>query len=116
MSLFGKNIKSMDNLFTHTLQDIYYAENQILKALPEMVQKASNPKLKTALKSHFEETKKHVKRLEEVFRMCGQNPKGVQLSGDRRHHRGSAGHGGRRRRQQRARCSAGCGRAGGGAL
>ena len=57
MSLFGKNIKSMDNLFTHTLRDIYYAENQILKALPEMVQKASNPKLKTAFKSHLEETK-----------------------------------------------------------
>ena len=78
MSLFGKNIKSMDNLFTHTLRDIYYAENQILKALPEMVQKASNPKLKTAFKSHLEETKMHVKRLEDVFRMCGQDPKGVE--------------------------------------
>jgi ferritin-like metal-binding protein YciE len=78
MSLFGKDIKSMDNLFTHTLQDIYYAENQILKALPEMVQKASNPQLKTAFKSHLEETKTHVKRLEDVFRMCGQDPKGVE--------------------------------------
>ena len=78
MSLFGKNIKSMDNLFTHTLRDIYYAENQILKALPEMVQKASNPKLKTAFKSNLEETKMHVKRLEDVFRMCGQDPKGVE--------------------------------------
>src|SRR4051794_14140449 len=78
MSLFGKDIKSMDNLFTHTLQDIYYAENQILKALPEMVQKASNPQLKSAFKSHLEETKAHVKRLEDVFRMCGQDPKGVE--------------------------------------
>jgi ferritin-like metal-binding protein YciE len=78
MSLFGKDIKSMDNLFTHTLQDIYYAENQILKALPEMVQKASNPQLKSAFKSHLEETKTHVKRLEDVFRMCGQDPKGVE--------------------------------------
>jgi ferritin-like metal-binding protein YciE len=78
MSLFGKDIKSMDNLFTHTLQDIYYAENQILKALPEMVQKASNPQLRSAFKSHLEETKTHVKRLEDVFRMCGQSPKGIE--------------------------------------
>jgi ferritin-like metal-binding protein YciE len=78
MSLFGKDIKSMDNLFTHTLQDIYYAENQILKALPEMAQKATNPQLKTAFKSHMQETKTHVKRLEDVFRMCGQDPKGVE--------------------------------------
>ena len=48
MSLFGKDIETMDNLFVHTLQDIYYAEKQILKALPEMEQKASNSQLKTA--------------------------------------------------------------------
>jgi ferritin-like metal-binding protein YciE len=77
MSLFGKDIKSMDNLFTHTLQDIYYAEKQILKALPEMEQKASNPQLKSAFKSHLEETRTHVTRLEDVFRMAGQDPKGV---------------------------------------
>ena len=77
MGLFTKDIKSMDNLFTHTLQDIYYAENQILKALPEMEQKASNPQLKSAFKSHLAETRQHVKRLEDVFRMAGQEPKGV---------------------------------------
>src|SRR3569833_1763408 len=57
MSLFGKDIETMDNLFVHTLQDIYYAEKQILKALPDMEQKESNPQLKTAIKSHLEETK-----------------------------------------------------------
>jgi ferritin-like metal-binding protein YciE len=77
MSLFGKDIKSMENLFTHTLQDIYYAEKQILKALPDMEQKASNPQLKSAFKSHLEETRTHVKRLEDVFRMSGQEPKGI---------------------------------------
>ena len=77
MSLFGKDIETLDNLFVHTLQDIYYAEKQILKALPEMEQKASNAQLKTAFKSHFEETKSHVKRLEQVFKMNGQEPKGV---------------------------------------
>jgi ferritin-like metal-binding protein YciE len=77
MSLFGKDIETMDNLFVHTLQDIYYAEKQILKALPEMEQKASSPQLKTAFKSHLEETKGHVKRLEQVFKMHGHEPKGV---------------------------------------
>ncbi len=77
MSLFGRDIETMDNLFVHTLQDIYYAERQILKALPEMEQKASNAQLKTAFKSHLEETKGHVKRLEQVFEMQGQEPKGV---------------------------------------
>lgn len=77
MGLFSKDIKSMDNLFTHTLQDIYYAEKQILKALPDMEQKASNPQLKSAFKAHLAETRQHVKRLEDVFRMAGQEPKGV---------------------------------------
>jgi ferritin-like metal-binding protein YciE len=77
MSLFGKDIKSMENLFTHTLQDLYYAEKQILKALPEMEQKASNPQLKSAFKSHLQETRTHVKRLEDVFHMSGQEPKGI---------------------------------------
>src|SRR3569833_1413136 len=77
MGLFTKDIKTMDNLFTHTLQDIYYAEKQILKALPDMEQKASNPQLKSAFKSHLAETRQHVKRLEDVFRMAGQEPKGV---------------------------------------
>ena len=77
MGLFTKDIKSMDDLFTHTLQDIYYAEKQILKSLPDMEEKASNPQLKSAFKSHLEETRQHVKRLEDVFRMAGQEPKGV---------------------------------------
>ena len=46
MGLFSKDIKTMDNLFVHQLQDIYYAEKQILKALPEMIGKATDPKLK----------------------------------------------------------------------
>jgi ferritin-like metal-binding protein YciE len=77
MSLFGKDIATMDNLFVHTLQDIYYAEKQILKALPEMEQKASSTQLKSAFKSHLEETKGHVTRLEQVFKMHGQEPKGI---------------------------------------
>jgi ferritin-like metal-binding protein YciE len=43
MGLFSKDIATMDDLFVHMLQDIYYAEQQILKALPTMIQKASDP-------------------------------------------------------------------------
>jgi len=77
MGIFSKDIKKMDDLFVHTLRDIYYAEQQIVKALPEMIEKASNSELKAAFKSHLEETKGHVKRVEEVFRMHGVEAKGV---------------------------------------
>jgi hypothetical protein len=40
MGIFSKDIETMDDLFVHTLRDIYYAENQILKALPDMIEKA----------------------------------------------------------------------------
>lgn len=77
MGLFSKDIKTMDDLFVHTLRDIYYAEQQIVKALPEMIEKASSTELKNAFKHHLEETKGHVKRVEEVFRMHGVEAKGV---------------------------------------
>ena len=77
MGLFSKDIKTMDDLFLHTLQDIYYAENQIVKALPEMIEKASDANLKQGFKSHLQETKNHVKRLEQVFKMHGVDVKGV---------------------------------------
>ena len=77
MDLFTKNIKTMDDLFVHTLRDIYYAENQILKALPEMIEKATDSKLKQAFQSHLGETKVHVQRVEQVFKMHGVDAKGV---------------------------------------
>src|SRR3712207_2484143 len=77
MALFSKSIKTMDDLFVHTLQDIYYAENQIVKALPKMIEKASAPELKQAFQTHLTETEGQIRRLEEVFRMHGQQPKGV---------------------------------------
>ncbi len=77
MGLFSKDIKTMDDLFVHTLQDIYYAEKQIEQALPKMVDKASSPALKAAFEQHLTETKGHVERLERVFEMHGAKPKGV---------------------------------------
>jgi ferritin-like metal-binding protein YciE len=77
MGMFTRDIKTMDDLFVHTLRDIYYAEKQITKALPKMIAKAVSPELKRAFQTHLTETEGQVRRLEEVFRMHGQQPKGV---------------------------------------
>jgi len=77
MGFFSKDIKTMDDLFVHTLRDIYYAENQILKALPEMIEKATDPQLKQSFQMHLGETKNQVTRVEQVFKMHGVEAKGV---------------------------------------
>jgi len=76
MGLLSSPIKTMDDLYLHQLQDIYYAETKITKALPKMISKASNAALKTAFEKHLGETETHVKRLEEVFRILGKSAKG----------------------------------------
>src|SRR3979411_691208 len=78
MGLFTKDIQTMDDLFLHGLQDIYYAENQIVKSLPKMIEKATNRDLTKGLKDHLEETEKQVARLDQVFKLLGQEPKGVK--------------------------------------
>jgi ferritin-like metal-binding protein YciE len=77
MGIFTKDIKTMDDLFLHRLQDIYYAENQITKALPDMIKKATNQDLKTGFRTHLEETKAQIGRLEKVFQKLGKEPKGT---------------------------------------
>jgi ferritin-like metal-binding protein YciE len=77
MGLFSKDIQSMDDLFVHTLRDIYYAEKQIVKALPEMIEKAHDPQLKHGFQSHLRETENHVKRLDQVFERLGEKAQGI---------------------------------------
>lgn len=77
MGLFSKDIQSMDDLFMHTLQDIYYAENRIAKSLPDMIGKVTNPELKQGLQSHLHETQQHVSRLEQVFKMLNTKASSV---------------------------------------
>jgi ferritin-like metal-binding protein YciE len=77
MGIFSKDIKSMDDLFRHTLADIYYAEQQIVKALPEMVKKANDPQLKDGFQTHLRESEMHVKRLEQAFQKLAVKAKGV---------------------------------------
>jgi ferritin-like metal-binding protein YciE len=77
MGLFSKDIQNMNDLFVHTLRDIYYAEKQIVKTLPTMIEKASDPQLKDGFRNHLRETENHVKRLEQVFQNIGQKAQGV---------------------------------------
>jgi ferritin-like metal-binding protein YciE len=77
MGLFTRDIKTMNDLFVHQLQDIYYAEQQLVKALPKMAEKAAEPQLKQGFLSHLDETKNHVKRLEQVFQMQGIQVKAI---------------------------------------
>jgi ferritin-like metal-binding protein YciE len=77
MGLFTKDIRTMNDLFVHQLQDIYYAEKQLVKALPKMADKATDPQLKQGFMSHLKETEGHVKRLEDVFRMHNAQIKAV---------------------------------------
>jgi ferritin-like metal-binding protein YciE len=77
MGLFTKDIKTMDDLFPHTLQDIYYAENKIVKSLPDMIANANDAQLKSGLQSHLGETNGHVQRLEQVFQMLGKQATSV---------------------------------------
>jgi ferritin-like metal-binding protein YciE len=77
VGIFTKDIKTMEDLFLHTLKDIYYAENQITKALPKMIDKATNRDLTAGLQAHLEETKKQIERLDQVFEMLGKKPEGT---------------------------------------
>ena len=69
-------IKNLSDLFEHTLKDIYYAEKQIVKALPKMVKAADSSELAHAFESHLEETKEQIVRLEKVFEMLGKKAAG----------------------------------------
>ncbi|WP_377848650.1 ferritin-like domain-containing protein [Bosea sp. UC22_33] len=68
--------KPLDDLFHDMLKDVYYAEKQILKALPKMAKAAKSPELKKAFETHREETEGHVERLGEVFELIGKAPRG----------------------------------------
>jgi ferritin-like metal-binding protein YciE len=78
MGLFTKDIETMDELLLHGLKDIYYAENQIVKSLPKLIEKATNRELTKGLQDHLEETKNQIGRLDQVFKKLGQEPQGVE--------------------------------------
>ncbi len=72
------SIKSLEDLFEHTLQDIYFAENHIHKSLPKVIDHVSNPELKKLFEAHRKETKGHIERLEKVFEALGKKASGEE--------------------------------------
>ncbi|MEH3157658.1 MAG: ferritin-like domain-containing protein [Sphingomonas taxi] len=77
MGLFSKDIATFQDLYIHQLEDIYYAEQQITKALPKMIDKATDPQLRQGFEQHLRETEGQIERLRRVFELEGMQPKGV---------------------------------------
>jgi ferritin-like metal-binding protein YciE len=77
MGLLSKDIATFDDLFVHALQDIYYAEHQLTKAIPKMAAKATNPELKAGFEKHLAETEGQIARLDRVFDLYGQKAKQI---------------------------------------
>jgi ferritin-like metal-binding protein YciE len=69
-------MKSLQDLFVNLLKDMYYAEKQILKALPKMAKKADSEQLRQAFEHHLKETQGQIERLEQVFALCALKPAG----------------------------------------
>lgn len=78
MGWFTSDIKTIEDLFMHSLQDIYYAEHQIEKALPEMIAKASDGELKKGFRTHLKQTKGKIKRLNQAFKKLKTKPEGTK--------------------------------------
>jgi ferritin-like metal-binding protein YciE len=75
MGIFtSEQFNSLSELFEHELKDLYDAEHRLTDALPQMVDKASNPTLKQAFETHLHETQRHVERLQSIFEQIGIEP------------------------------------------
>lgn len=75
------SVDTLEKLFVDELKDIYSAENQITKALPKLVKAATSKDLRTAFEKHLKETEGHVERLEQIFEILGESPKGKTCNG-----------------------------------
>jgi ferritin-like metal-binding protein YciE len=69
--------QTFDGLILHFLQDVYYAERQVLKALPKMAKAAHNEQLRKAFMDHHAETQEQVERLQQVFESLGKRARGI---------------------------------------
>jgi ferritin-like metal-binding protein YciE len=71
----------LKHLYVEELKDLYSAENQMVKALPKMINAATSEDLRTGFEEHLEQTKGHVSRLEEIFKALEESPKGKKCKG-----------------------------------
>lgn len=74
-------METLQDLYVEGLKDLYSAENQILKALPQMIKKASDPKLKRAFTTHERQTRQQAKRIERICKQLGEKPTGKKCVG-----------------------------------
>ena len=72
----AKQAKDLNDLFLEVLKDIYFAEKQILKALPKMAKAAQSPELKKAFETHRDQTEGQIERLDQIFEMLGKAARG----------------------------------------
>ncbi len=73
--------KNLEALFLHNLKDVYFAEQQIARAMPGMIEAAESEELRSAFETHARETQGQIRRLEQVFEIMGQKPEGVRCEG-----------------------------------
>ena len=73
--------KSLKELFVEELRDMYDAEKRLIRAIPKMAKAATATELQNAFTTHLRETEKQVERLEQVFRACGETPRGKKCDG-----------------------------------
>ena len=73
--------QGLKELYIDELKDLYNAENQLVKALPKITKAASSNELRQGFEEHLEQTKGHVQRLEKIFQVLGESPKGKKCKG-----------------------------------
>jgi ferritin-like metal-binding protein YciE len=81
MALFSMNVDNLQELFVEQLRDLYDGEQQITEALPKLIEKASNPQLKSALQEHLQITQQQIQRLDEIFDQLDEDADGESCKG-----------------------------------
>jgi ferritin-like metal-binding protein YciE len=76
MGLFAEKFETLRDLYVNELRDLHSAEQQLIAALPKMAVAATSSQLKKALTTHLEQTRGHVRRLEQIFNALGDKPSG----------------------------------------
>lgn len=74
-------VETLEDLFEHELEDIYFAEHELLDVLEELADQTEDERISAAFREHREETQDHVERLEEVFDMIGEPPEKEECEG-----------------------------------
>jgi ferritin-like metal-binding protein YciE len=75
------NSNRLKHLYIEELKDLYSAENQLVKALPKMAKASTSKELRAGFEEHLGQTKEHVARLEKIFKILGESPKGKKCKG-----------------------------------